>query len=163
MDRNFVVGPTEGKLVNLRGVGARYLARGAETGGRVALIEHPIQPRALASPIHTHRDEDEISYVVGGTIGVQIGDQVLTAGPGSLVFKPRGIPHAFWNASDAVATVLEVITPGGFEGYFEEMAETLLGPGGPDPARAEAIRRKYHIAMDLSSVPRLMQEHGLTG
>jgi quercetin dioxygenase-like cupin family protein len=141
----------------------RYLTRGAETGGRLALVEHPIQPRALAAPIHTHHDEDEISYVVSGTIGAQIGDQVLTSGPGSLVFKPRGIPHAFWNAGDTVATVLEVITPGGFEGYFEEMAETFLDLGGRDPALAEAICRKYHLDLDLSSIPRLIQQHGLTG
>jgi quercetin dioxygenase-like cupin family protein len=161
MDRSFVVGPTDGKLVHLQGLGVRYLARSAETGGRVALVEHPIQPRSLAAPIHTHRDEDEISYVASGSIGVQIGDQVLTAGAGSLVFKPRGVPHAFWNAGDTVATVLEIITPGGFEGYFEEMAETFLGSGDRDPALAEAICRKYHLDLDLGSIPRLIREHGL--
>jgi quercetin dioxygenase-like cupin family protein len=162
VERKIVLGPTDGKLVHLQGLGVRYLTRGAETGGRVALVEHPIQPRALASPIHTHHDEDEISYVVGGTIGAQIGDQIVVAGPGSLVFKPRGIPHAFWNAGDTIATVLEVITPGGFEGYFEELAEVLTRPGGPDPARIEAIRQKYHLDLDLSSIPRLIQEHGLS-
>src|SRR5438874_3878225 len=143
MDHNLVVGPTDGKLVHLRGMGARFLVGSERTSGRVALVEHPIQPRRLASPIHTHHDEDEISYVVGGTIGAQIGDQIVTAGPGSLVFKPREIPHAFWNAGDVVATVLEVITPGGFEGYFAEMAEVLAGPGEPDPARMAAICQKY--------------------
>jgi quercetin dioxygenase-like cupin family protein len=160
MQQDYVRGPTEGKLVHLRGIGARFLVRGEETGGKFALVEHPIQPRALAAPIHIHADEDEISYVVSGQIGVQIGDQVQMAGPGSVIYKPRGIPHAFWNAGDTPATVLEVITPAGFEKYFEEMAAVLASPS-IDIQRLEAVRMKYHLEMDLSSIPRLTQEHGL--
>ena len=48
------------------------------------------------------------------------GDEVLEATPGELVFKPRGVPHAFWNATDEPARFLEIIAPAGFERYTAE-------------------------------------------
>src|SRR3954471_22277179 len=89
----------------------RYLIESDATDGRVALIEHTIAPRSLAAPVHTHDLEDEYSYVLEGRMGAQIGDEVIEAGPGELVVKPRGIPHAFWNAGDEPCRVLEMITP----------------------------------------------------
>ncbi len=58
--------------------------------------------------MHTHRHEDEYTYVLEGEIGVQVGDEVRVARPGDLVFKPRGVPHAFWNAGDVPARALEM-------------------------------------------------------
>jgi len=72
----------------------------ARAGEGFALVEHPIDPRSLAAPMHTHRNEDEYSYVLEGVVGVQIGDEVLEGRPGDLIVKPRGVPHAFWNAGD---------------------------------------------------------------
>ena len=81
-------------------LGNRYLLRGEDTGGHFALLEHTIPPRALAAPMHTHEREDEYSLVLEGRVGAQIGDDVVVAEPGQLIRKPRGIPHAFWNAGD---------------------------------------------------------------
>jgi quercetin dioxygenase-like cupin family protein len=64
-------------------------------------VEHPLASRALGSPVHTHRHEDEYSIVLEGTIGVEIGEKVFEAGPGSVIVKPRGIPHAFWNPTES--------------------------------------------------------------
>ena len=114
-----------GKLVWLYDLGVRFMVSGAQTGGRFALVEHPIRPKALAAPLHTHADEDEISYVLEGEVGMQIGDRELRAGPGTLVFKPRGVPHAFWNPGEAPARMLELISPAGFERYFEEAADLV--------------------------------------
>src|SRR5918911_405943 len=104
------------------GLGNRFLLRSEQTGGRFALIEHTIAPRALAAPVHTHRNEDEYSYVMSGRMGAMLGDEVIEAGPGELVTKPRGIPHAFWSASDDETRLLELISPGGFEQYFAALA-----------------------------------------
>jgi quercetin dioxygenase-like cupin family protein len=151
--------------VRLGGLGVRFLAGGEQTGGRVALIEHPIDPRALAAPMHTHEREDEISYVIAGQVGVQIGDQIMTAGPGTVVFKPRGIPHAFWNAGYIEARVVELITPAGFERYFEEMAALFAEANGglPDPERAQAVMARYALRLDFGSIPALIAAHGLRG
>ena len=117
-----VLSPDEGEKVQFGGLGVRFMIGGAESGGTFALVEHPIEPRALAAPIHTHRNEDEYTYVLEGEIGVQVGDEVRIARPGDLVFKPRGVPHAFWNAGDTPARALEIISPAGFEQYFAETA-----------------------------------------
>jgi quercetin dioxygenase-like cupin family protein len=161
MQDDLVLPPDTGKLVWLHDLGVRFMLSGEQTGARFALVEHPIRPRALAAPLHTHADEDEISYILEGEVGVQIGERVLRAGPGTLVFKPRGVPHAFWNPGDAPARLLELISPAGFERYFEEAAE-LSASGAQDPQLAAELQARYHLEMDLSSIPRLVQAHGLS-
>jgi quercetin dioxygenase-like cupin family protein len=162
MQDDLVLPPDAGKLVWLHDLGVRFMLSGEQTGGRFALVEHPIKPRALAAPLHTHADEDEISYILEGEVGVQIGNRVLRAGPGTLVFKPRGVPHAFWNPGDAPARLLELISPAGFERYFEEAA-ALYASGSRDTELAAELRRRYRLDMDLGSIPRLLQAHGLRG
>lgn len=144
----------------LLGLGVRFLVSGEETGGAFSIVEHPMLPRALGAPLHTHTREDEISYVIEGKVGVQIGDRVETAGPGAVIFKPRGVPHAFWNAGDAPAKLLEVITPAGFEDYFVAAAAAMAG-GPPDLAAMGAICARYGLDMDFASVPRLIAAHNL--
>ncbi len=65
--------------------------------------------------MHTRANEDEYSFILRGRVGVQLGDDVLDAGPGDLALKPRGVPHTFWNAGDDDARLLEIISPAGFE------------------------------------------------
>src|SRR3954451_19036207 len=89
-----------GDYVHFRALGTRYVVGAEQTGGGFALLEHDLAPRELGSPTHTHEREDEISHVTSGRLGVQIGDQVLEAGPGDTVVKPRRIPHAFWNPGE---------------------------------------------------------------
>jgi quercetin dioxygenase-like cupin family protein len=139
---------------------AALLAGAADTGGAAAFVVHPLAPRALGSPVHTHSREDEWSYVLEGRFGVQVGDRTMLAGPGDLILKPRGVPHAFWNPTDEPARLLEVITPGGFESYFEEVGQILAAPE-PDLARLGEVAARHGLLLDLSSVPRLASEHGL--
>jgi mannose-6-phosphate isomerase-like protein (cupin superfamily) len=82
-------------------LGAFLLAGGDATAGTVSFVVHPLRPRALGSPVHTHRREDEWSYVLEGEVGVELAGEVVVARPGDLVLKPRDVPHAFWNAGDA--------------------------------------------------------------
>jgi quercetin dioxygenase-like cupin family protein len=137
-------------------LGALLLAGARDTAGGVAFVVHDLAPRALGSPVHTHAREDEWSFVLAGEVGVEIDGTATAAGPGDLVLKPRGIPHAFWNAGDAPARLLEVITPGGFEDYFAALAEVL-----PDLSRVAELAQQYGLDIDPASVPRLAQEHGL--
>jgi quercetin dioxygenase-like cupin family protein len=150
-----------GERADVPGLGSRYLLRGDETGGRFALIEHTIPPRALAAPVHTHQDEDEYSLVLAGRVGVEIGDEVVEAGPGDLVRKPRGVPHAFWNAGDEEARLLELISPAGFEGYFAEISPILEAAGPPDLEALGAVQARHRLTMDLGSMARLVADHGL--
>jgi mannose-6-phosphate isomerase-like protein (cupin superfamily) len=148
-----VVGPADGERVDLATLGVRFMVWSAESGGGFSLVEHPIPPRGLCAPLHRHTHEDEYSYVIEGRMGAQLGDDVVYAEVGDLVFKPRGQWHTFWNAGDEPCRILEIISPGGFEQFFAE-----IGAGAAPP---EAGAR-YGLEFDLESVPRLCAEHGLT-
>src|SRR5437763_16949566 len=112
-----VVGPSDGRAGFLGTVGVRFMIDGAETGERFSLVEHPMSARALAAPLHRHTREDEYSFVLEGRMGALLGDDVLTAGAGDLVFKPRNQWHTFWNAGDEPCRILEIISPAGFERF----------------------------------------------
>ena len=156
------VGADEGERADFLGLGNRYVLRGENADGRFALVEHTIAPRALAAPMHTHEREDEYSFVLAGRLGAQIGDDLVEAGPGDLVLKPRGIPHAFWNPGDEETHLLEIISPAGFEGYFADVAPALARPGEPDFQALAEIRGRYELTVDLASVESLTKRHGVT-
>jgi quercetin dioxygenase-like cupin family protein len=85
-----VVGPQDGKLGRLGGIGIRFMVGGADSGGGFALVEHPMEPRALAGPMHRHTREDEYSFVLEGRVGAILDGQVVYAEVGDLLVKPRG-------------------------------------------------------------------------
>jgi quercetin dioxygenase-like cupin family protein len=155
-----LLGPDQGEVVHLLALGVRFMIDGERTGGSFSLVEHPLPPRALGAPLHTHRDEDEYSYVLEGRFGVQLGDEVLQAGPGDLLFKPRGIPHAFWNAGEEPARLLELISPAGFEHYFRELAPLLAAPDR-DQAAIDQVVARYQLDIDFTTIPALAEQHRL--
>jgi quercetin dioxygenase-like cupin family protein len=119
----------------LGSMGVRFMVAGEETSGGFALVEHPIPPRALAAPLHRHTHEDEYSFVLDGRVGALLGDEVVYGETGDLIFKPRGPWHTFWNdGAQSRPRILELISPAGFERYFEEMADLLEQGGPPDPS-----------------------------
>ena len=133
---------------------------GERTGGAFSLVEHPLPPRALGAPLHTHHNEDEYSFVLQGRVGVQLGDDTLEAGPGDLLCKPRGVPHAFWNAGDEPARLLELISPAGFEHYFRELAPLLATPER-DQAAIDQVVARYQLDIDFTTIPTLAEQHHL--
>jgi mannose-6-phosphate isomerase-like protein (cupin superfamily) len=155
-----VVGPADGKAGFLGSIGVRFMLDGETTGGGFSLVEHPMSARALAAPLHRHLREDEYSYVLEGRMGALLGDDVLEAGPGDLVLKPRGEWHTFWNAGDEPCRILEIIAPAGFEGFFKELVD-LGGVASSDPATLAALCERYAIEMNPSSVPDLVSRFGL--
>jgi glyoxylate utilization-related uncharacterized protein len=125
------------------------------------VVEHPLAPGTLAAPPHRHQNEDEASYVLEGTITFEIGDRVIHASAGSLVFKPRGVFHTFWNGTDERARLLEIISPGGFEKYFEEVSELAQLGVPPDDSRRRELAEKYHVEFDRSRVMEIAQKYNL--
>ena len=129
------LGSGEGKSVDLGSAGVRFMAWTEETGGGFSLVEHPIPPRSLAAPLHKHSNEDEYSYVLEGRMGALLGADVVYADVGDFVFKPRDQWHTFWNAGDAPCRILEIISPGGFEHFFEELAALMALIDCCEPAK----------------------------
>jgi mannose-6-phosphate isomerase-like protein (cupin superfamily) len=154
-----IVGGEDGLTVDLGSVGVRFLVWSEESGGGFSLVEHPIPPRGLAAPLHRHANEDEYSYVLEGRLGALLGDDVVFADVGDLVFKPRQQWHTFWNAGDGPCRILEIISPGGFEQVFAEMASDPEAMTGGDAAAA--MDRRYGVEVDYESIDRLCAEHGL--
>ncbi len=153
-----------GEAVDLGSLGVVWKIEGFESEGRFSVVEHPIPPRTLAAPLHFHHREDEYSFVLEGTLGGLLGDEVAEAGPGSWVFKPRGEWHTFWNAGEAPCRIIEVISPAGFENYFREVAQLFAEANGglPDLVRFAGINERYDLEMDFESVPGLCERFGLT-
>jgi mannose-6-phosphate isomerase-like protein (cupin superfamily) len=154
------LGPDEGKAVDLGTVGVRFMAWMEETGGALSVVEHPIGPRALCAPYHRHSREDEYSYVLEGEMGALLGDEVVYASAGDFVFKPREQWHTFWNAGDEPCRILEIIVPGGFEHYFDEMAALVAQPDF-DPAQLGPLAARYGLEFDFEATQRIVQEHNL--
>ena len=109
-----------------------------------------------ASPPHP----DEYSFVLEGRMGALLGDEVVEAGPGDLVFKPRNQWHTFWNAGDEPARILEIISPAGFERFFEELVD-MGGVANAEPEALVELNARYGFEMDPDSVPGLVERFGL--
>lgn len=143
------------------GLGVVFKISGEETGGLFSVVEHPIEAGRLVPP-HMHTKEDEFSYVLEGEIGARIGGQDFTAGAGSYIFKPRGLPHTFWNAGPKAARLIELITPAGFEKFFEEVAK-LISAGAPAGGKQHMeLNSPYGQTSDgMEWIPELTAKYGL--
>jgi mannose-6-phosphate isomerase-like protein (cupin superfamily) len=155
-----LVAPEDGKVVLLYGVRFAYKVVTEDSGGSLALLEVQIPAKTLVKP-HTHSREDEFSLIRSGTVGVRIGDRVLDAGPGAYLVKPRDVPHAMWNAGDAPATVLEILSPAGLETYFERLAPVLARHGGTGPPDYYQLSADYGLTIQDDWIQELEATYGI--
>src|SRR3954447_2288469 len=155
-----IVGPDNGDEGFLGSIGVRFLIDGLDASERFSLVEHPLSPRALAAPVHRHTREDEYSFVLKGRMGAMLGDDVVEAGPGDLVFKPRDQWHTFWNAGDEPCRILEIISPAGFERFFQEL-DAMGGGLAADPDAVGQLSERYGLEMRPETVPELLERFGL--
>jgi mannose-6-phosphate isomerase-like protein (cupin superfamily) len=154
-----VFSPRDGETVGQPGVlHDRFMVTGEASGGCFALVEHLIPPRTLAAPLHRHTREDEYSYVLEGRVGALLGEEEVYGEPGDLVFKPRDEWHTFWNAGDVPLRILEIISPGGFEAAFREIA--AYGEG-VTPEQIAEVGARYGVEVDFEGTGPVMERHGL--
>jgi mannose-6-phosphate isomerase-like protein (cupin superfamily) len=155
-----LVGPDNGREGFLGSIGVRFMIDGVDASERFSLVEHPMSPRALAAPVHRHTREDEYSFVLEGRMGALLGDDVVEAGPGDLVSKPRDQWHTFWNAGDEPCRILEIISPAGFERFFQELSD-MGGVVVADPEAVAQLSQRYGLEMRPETVPDLLDRFGL--
>ena len=155
-----IVSPDEGKQGFLGSIGVRFMIDGAETAEGFSLVEHPMSPRALTAPLHRHTREDEYSFVLEGRMGALLGDDVVEAGHGDLVHKPRNQWHTFWNATDEPCRILEIIAPAGFERFFRELVD-LGGATQADEEALAGLGERYGLEMRPETLPDLIERFGL--
>lgn len=130
-------------------------AAGAQTRGRLTVLEF-VNPPGFAPPLHRHLEEDELFYVLSGTVSFHCDGERLDAVPGDFVHLPVGLPHTFVVGPDEPLRSLQITTPSGFENFAAELGEParerrLPGPpaGGAsiDPAAIGAVHARYAIEL----------------
>jgi quercetin dioxygenase-like cupin family protein len=148
----------DGRTVQLFGVRFEYKIESADSGGSLCVLEVEIPPKTLVKP-HMHSREDEYTLVLDGAVGVRIGDRDDEAGPGDYLVKPRGTAHAMWNAGTTPAKVVEMLTPGGLEEYFAELAP-VLAQHDP-PAVYYGLAERYGITIQNDWIDEIEQRYGV--
>jgi mannose-6-phosphate isomerase-like protein (cupin superfamily) len=129
----------EGERLSFAGVTIVVRVTSEASGGAFSLFEEV--PPLLDTPLHVHRDQDELFYVLEGKHVYRVGDEEYAVGPGGLVFAPRGIPHSQRRVVSGEGRQLVVTTPGGFEGFFRELAAAEeAGTIGRDAYAAASAR-----------------------
>ena len=111
------------------------------TGGAFTIFE---ENDPVDTPLHVHQHEDELFYVLEGEHVFQVGNQEFRAGPGGLVFAPRGVPHAQRRVVPRAGRVLVLTSPAGFEGFFRELAAADR-PGRLGPEAYASASKTYGV------------------
>jgi len=111
--------------IELMGARIAVLVPSEATGGAFSLVEYTTPPRFPGAPRHYHNGIDELFYVLEGRLTMTAGEERRVIGPGECVAVPRGVVHTFANETDSPARFLVQLTPGGFENYFNELAELV--------------------------------------
>jgi quercetin dioxygenase-like cupin family protein len=113
------------------------------SGGAMSVLQEV--PPLVDTPLHVHANEDELFCPLDGEHVFQVGDEEHRVGPGGAVFAPRGIPHSQRRVVPGAGRVLIVVTPGGLEGFFRELA-AAQSAGTLGPEAYAAASERYGIA-----------------
>lgn len=103
-------------------ISAVFKADGDETASRYAVSEWWLDPRTQGPGPHSHA-EDDLFYVIEGTMSVMVGDEWIDAAKGAFVLVPGGVTHDFENRGSVRAGILNFSVPGGFELEMPDIAD----------------------------------------
>ena len=145
--------PAEGRAVRMAGAQLVTLkVSSKQTGGAYSLFEVAVAPKGGSQPHVQHR-EDECFYVLEGRFEFLHEDVRIAAGPGSLVYVPKGNLHTFENVGDTIGRMLVSQTPGGvYEGFVEEVGE---------PATVEAVPSAMEGQPNAERLAEIGAEYGV--
>jgi len=132
-----------GKQVNILGIPMLIRLHGRDTNGTVSAVESHDVPGG-GPPPHIHHREDETFQILEGDYEFKIGGKTILAKPGTTLFAPRGIPHTYCYLGQKPGRLMCVITPAGFEGFFEEIG-ALSPQQQADIPRVMEIAKKFGL------------------
>ena len=156
-----VVLPDEASTLHLYDVAFRWGIGADQTDGALSMLEVTIPPRTLIKP-HLHTREDEFSLVLAVRSASGPPTTSSTRSRRGAADQPRSVPHAMWNVGDAPARVLEVVTPGGLENYFAEIAPILKEHGPEWTQRYNAAADAYGLDILNDWSDELQERYGVT-
>ena len=146
MDAMYVNTTEAARRITIPALDAVLLGPASACGGSLTVM-HQVLPPGASTPAHRHRDEDQISIMIDGTLGFWVeGEEELELGAGGFIFRPRGRLHALWNASDEPATMLEITTPAeSFERWMLALSD-LNDAGGASADEVRALAATFGIS-----------------
>lgn len=136
----------EQPVVKIGQLEVRYLMDGTVMGAGVGMFELTVQPGARVPPAHSHSGNEEIVYVLEGTLRYTVDDEMRDLKPGDRMYTPRGSVHAFSNPHDTPARALIILAPDIGAQYFRDVAEAIAG-GTPNPAKLTEVMRRYGLVL----------------
>jgi mannose-6-phosphate isomerase-like protein (cupin superfamily) len=131
--RPVLLGPGEGRAYPMGPLSAVFKADGAETGLAYSISEWWLDPHTKGPGPHSH-SEDDVFYVLEGTMSVMVGTEWTEASAGSFVLVPGNVIHDFQNRGSERAGMLNVSAPGDFEERMPDIAQWFR-ERSPDDAR----------------------------
>lgn len=139
--------PHEQPILKIGQLDIRYLIDGTISGAAMGMFELTIPAGARVPPAHSHRENEEIVYVLDGVLRYTVDDETRDLKPGQRMYTPRGSVHAFSNPHDSTARALIILTPDIGAQYFRDIAEVVGAPGGPNPAKMAEVMTRYGLVL----------------
>ena len=125
-------------------LGIRYLIDGSETGS-MGVFELTVPPGSNVPPPHSHSNNEEIVYVLEGTLRYSVGADSRDLTPGQTMHTPKGVVHGFSNPFDDPVRALIVLSPDIGHQYFKDVAAVVNKGGPPDKATLVAVMGRYGL------------------
>ncbi|ART49049.1 cupin domain-containing protein [Acidovorax carolinensis] len=125
-------------------LGINYLVDGSHTAS-LGMFELTVPPGSNVPPPHSHSNNEECVYVLGGTLRYTVGTETRDLGPGQSMSTPKGVVHAFSNPFGENARALIVQSPDIGAQYFRDVAAVVNAGGPPDKAALVSVMTKYGL------------------
>lgn len=139
--------PQELPVVKIGQLEIRYLIDGTVSGAGMGMFELTVGPGARVPPAHSHKNNEEIAYVLEGVLRYSVDGEVRDLKAGERMYTPRGSVHAFSNPHDQPARALIILTPDIGAQYFRDIAKVAGAPGGPNPAKTAEVMTRYGLVL----------------
>lgn len=145
----FVLGPGDGRLIEMGNFTMVVKATADETGAAFSLLE-ATEPAGFGPPMHIHHDAAEAFYVLDGEYIVFLEEREVICPAGSFIYIPAGVRHGF-RVGNVPGRKLNLYSPAAMVGYFDELKSLLAAPE-PDAERLDEMARRYGMEV-VGEVP----------
>jgi len=117
--REFEVPQMEPLQPGPHGVSIRVRVRSSQTSNQYTCVETALAPKTMGPSPHRHEHLDELAFVLEGTLSVMVEDKIYDVPAGGMQWRPRGLVHSFWNATDEPVCFLDMFLNQNFDEYLE--------------------------------------------
>ena len=132
--------------INVGQLGIRYLIDGSQTAS-LGMFELTVPPASNVPPPHSHSNNEEIVYVLEGTLRYTVGSETRDLTAGQSMQTPRGVSHAFSNPHSGVVRALIALSPDIGAQYFKDVAAVVNAGGPPDKGALVAVMSRYGLVL----------------